>query len=58
MRKYPKVIETVGTDRVSGRITKRFTRVENEQEEAFVREMDKTSLYKAVKREAEELREQ
>ncbi len=58
MRKYPKVIETVGTDRVSGKITKRLTRVENEQEEAFVRDMDKTSLYKAVKKEAEQRREQ
>ena len=58
MRKYPKVIETVGTDRVSGKITKRLTRVENEQEEAFVRDMDRRSLYKAVKEEAQERREQ
>ncbi len=56
MIEYPKIIETVGIDLVSGRIVRLVTRVESPGEEAFVRSIDKECVEKAVEKQAAELR--
>ncbi len=57
MIEYPKIIETVGIDLVSGRIVRLVTQVESPGEEAFVRSVDKQCVEMAVEKQAEQLRQ-